>query len=197
MEQHGPPASSPLGLCIYTPGLGNVTLFDRDEPRFAGVAREMIRAATISSSPTSTPSAPTNPLLYWLMDASYWIFGQANELSARMPSAIAGTLTLLVVYLMVALRFGTFTACHAALILGTCTVFVVESCLATADATQLLFIAIQFVAPGRRGIPADAPDSRSRHLPRTRISSSTAPPKNAAAPSSSTTSPNPAAAACR
>ncbi len=157
-----------LGLCIYTPGLGNVTLFDRDEPRFATAAREMIQNHDYLIPHFNGALRPDKPpLLYWLMDASYWIFGQANELSARIPSAIAGTLTLLVVYLMVALRFGTFTARYAALILGTCTVFVIESRLATADATQLFFIAVCMACAWQAWDTADTPDSRSRHLPRT------------------------------
>ena len=157
-----------LGLCIYTPGLGNVTLFDRDEPRFAGAAREMIQRHDYLIPHFNGALRPDKPpLLYWLMDASYWVFGQVNELSARMPSAIAGTLTLLVVYLMVALRFGTFTARYAALILGTCSVFVIESRLATADATQLFFISICMACAWQAWDTADSPDSRSRHLPRT------------------------------
>ncbi|MGN6368044.1 MAG: ArnT family glycosyltransferase [Phycisphaerae bacterium] len=157
-----------LGLCIYTPGLGNITLFDRDEPRFAQAAREMIQRHDYLVPHFNGALRPDKPpLLYWLMDASYWIFGQVNELSARMPSAVCGTLTLLVVYLMVALRFGTFTARYAALILGTCTVYVIESRLATADATQLFFITVCMACAWQAWDTADPLDARSRHLPRT------------------------------
>ncbi|HUO10298.1 MAG TPA: glycosyltransferase family 39 protein [Phycisphaerae bacterium] len=156
-----------LGLFLYTPGLGNIPLFDRDEPRFASAAREMIQHHDFLVPHFNGALRPDKPpLLYWLMDASYSLIGSYNEFAARLPSAIAGTLTLLVVYLMVALRFGRFTALHASLILGTCTLFAIESRLATADATMIFFISICMACAWQAWDTADVPNVRTLYYPR-------------------------------
>ena len=131
-----------LGALLFLPGLGQIPLFDRDEPRFATAAREMWQSGDFVVPRFNGELRPDKPpLIYWLMSASYSLIGQANELSARLPSAICGTLTLIVVYLMTAFRFGRITGLLAALILGTSSLFVIVSRMATADATMLLFIA--------------------------------------------------------
>ena len=82
------------------------------------------------------------PLVYWLMDLGYGATGNFGELGARLPSAICGILTLLVVYGMGGSRFGRLTGFVSAMMLGSCVLFLVESRLATADGTMLLFIVI-------------------------------------------------------
>ncbi|MCL2645394.1 MAG: glycosyltransferase family 39 protein [Phycisphaerales bacterium] len=132
-----------LGALLFLPGLGQIVLFDRDEPRFATAAREMWQSGDyIVPRFNGGLRSDKPPLVYWLMTASYSLMGQANELAARLPSAICGTLTLIVVYLMAAARFGRVTGLLAALILGSCSLFVVESRMATADAAMLLFTVI-------------------------------------------------------
>lgn len=128
-----------LGALFYLPGLGQVSLFDRDEPRFATATREML-----ASGDWAVPHfngdlrSDKPPLLYWVMSATYTLVGQ-NELGARLPSAIFGTLTLLVVYWIAGSRFGRVTGIVAAVMLGSCSLFIAESRLATADSTMIFF----------------------------------------------------------
>ncbi len=132
-----------LGALFLFPGLGLVPLFDRDEPRFATAARTMVETGDYIVPRFNGALRPDKPpLVYWLMDLGYGAAGSFGELGARRPSAICGILTLLVVYGMVGSRFGRLTGFVSAMMLGSCVLFLVESRLATADGTMLLFIVI-------------------------------------------------------
>ena len=133
-----------LGMLFFLPGLGRIPLFDRDEPRFAVAARTMLQTGDYIVPRFNGALRPDKPpLVYWLMDLGYQITGALNlnpELGARLPSAISGTLTLLVIYFMVGMRFGRLTGFISAMMAGSSALFVVESRLATADGTMLFFI---------------------------------------------------------
>ncbi len=132
-----------FGALFFLPGLGQIPLFDRDEPRFATAAREMaVRNDFIVPYFNGNLRPDKPPLVYWLMSAVHQVTGTWSELTVRLPSAICATLTLLVVYGMVGKRFGRVTALIAALLLGSCGTFIAEARLATADATMLLFMVI-------------------------------------------------------
>ena len=132
-----------LGAFLFLPGLGEIVLFDRDEPRFATAAREMWETGDYVVPRFNGELRPDKPpLVYWLMAGSYSVVGKGSELGARLPSAVCGTLTLIVVYLMTARRFGRVTGMLAAMILGTSSLFVIVNRMATADATMLLFIVV-------------------------------------------------------
>ena len=95
-----------LGILYFLPGLAQIPLFDRDEPRFATAAREMANSGDYIVPHFNGNLRPDKPpLLYWLMNASYALTGGPSELGARLPSALCGTLTLLVVYFAVGSRF--------------------------------------------------------------------------------------------
>jgi 4-amino-4-deoxy-L-arabinose transferase-like glycosyltransferase len=152
---------------LYLPGLGQIPLFDRDEPRFATAARTMAQTHDFIVPMFNGNLRPDKPpLLYWLMNLTYALTGSFGELGARLPSAICSTLTLLVVYLMVGARFGRVTGILAAIILGSSAVFVVESRLATADATMLLFITICMACAWQAWDAAGPALPRTAHPPR-------------------------------
>jgi 4-amino-4-deoxy-L-arabinose transferase-like glycosyltransferase len=132
-----------LGALFLLPGLGQIPLFERDEPRFASAARGMLETGDYIVPRFNGALRPDKPpLVYWLMDLGYVATGGVGELGARLPSAVCGTLTLIVVYFMVGSRFGRLTGFVAAMMLGSCALFVVEGRMATADGTMLLFIVI-------------------------------------------------------
>lgn len=129
-----------LGALLYLPGLGQISLFDRDEPRFATATREMLTTGDwVVPHFNGNLRSDKPPLLYWVMMTSYSLVGQ-NELGARLPSAIFSTMTLLMVYWITGSRFGRITGIVSAVMLGSCSLFIAESRLATADATMLFFI---------------------------------------------------------
>ena len=83
---------------FYLYGLGALPLVGPDEPRYAQVAREMFqRADFITPTLGGVPWFEKPPLLYWLMMASYRVFG-VSEFAARLGPAICGLLTAVFVY---------------------------------------------------------------------------------------------------
>lgn len=83
-------------VCVaYFYGLGAVPLLGPDEPRYAQVAREMFaRGDWVTPTLGGHTWFEKPALLYWLMEAAYGLFG-ATEFAARIGSALAGVLTVL------------------------------------------------------------------------------------------------------
>jgi 4-amino-4-deoxy-L-arabinose transferase-like glycosyltransferase len=78
---------------FYLYGLGALPLVGPDEPRYAQVAREMLqRRDLITPTLGGFPWFEKPPLLYWLMIASYRVFG-VSEFSARLGPALCGLVT--------------------------------------------------------------------------------------------------------
>ncbi|HEX6187658.1 MAG TPA: glycosyltransferase family 39 protein [Pyrinomonadaceae bacterium] len=83
---------------IYLYGLGSLPLVGPDEPRYAQVAREMFqRGDFITPTLGGVPWFEKPPLLYWMMMASYRVFG-VSEFAARLGPAICGLLTATFVF---------------------------------------------------------------------------------------------------
>jgi len=86
------------GLLLFVPNLGNVHLFDWDEVNFAECAREMIVTGDyLHVKIDFAPFHEKPPLFIWLQAISVLIFG-VNEFAARLPNAIIGVVTLLVIF---------------------------------------------------------------------------------------------------
>ena len=82
----------------YLYGLGSLPLVGPDEPRYAQVAREMFqRGDFITPTLGGVPWFEKPPLLYWMMMASYRVFG-LSEFAARLGPAICGLLTAVFVF---------------------------------------------------------------------------------------------------
>lgn len=83
---------------FYFWGLGLLPLVGPDEPRYAEVAREMfLRRDLITPTLGGLPWFEKPPLLYWLMMASYRVFG-VTEFAARVGPVLCGLLTASFVY---------------------------------------------------------------------------------------------------
>lgn len=86
------------GLSLFGTGLGRVHLFDWDEINFAESAREMIVTGNYLDVQVNYETFWEKPPLFsWMQVASMKLFG-VNEFAARFPNAIAGVLTLLVLF---------------------------------------------------------------------------------------------------
>ncbi len=85
-------------LLLFLPFLGAVHLFDWDEINFAECAREMIVTGDYFSVKINfQPFWEKPPIFIWLQALSMNIFG-VNEFAARLPNAICGCITLLVLF---------------------------------------------------------------------------------------------------
>jgi 4-amino-4-deoxy-L-arabinose transferase-like glycosyltransferase len=99
--------------------LGSVPLLGKDEPRYAEVAREMvvtgdwITPRLVGHTWFEKPALP-----YWLMAASYSVFG-VTEFAARFGSALLATLAVAAVYLMARRAWSAAAARYAAAVLAT------------------------------------------------------------------------------
>lgn len=83
---------------FYLYGLGKLPLLGPDEPRYAQVAREMYLNGDLITPTLGGHTWFEKPaLLYWLMIASFKLFG-VSEWSARLGPAICGVLTVVAVW---------------------------------------------------------------------------------------------------
>lgn len=129
-----------LALTLNLAGNGRVSLWDRDEPRYAGCVREMReRGDWIHPTFNAEPRYQKPILIYWLMRAGYALGGD-NPFGARLTSAIAGTATCLLVWSLGRRMLGERAGRLAGLMLATAPIMVVESKLATTDATLTLWL---------------------------------------------------------
>src|SRR5579875_697924 len=112
-----------IAVCLFFIGLGRLPLLEPDEGRNAEVAREML-----VSHDWITPHYDTLPyldkpvILFWAVAGSFRCFG-LSEWAARFPSALAGALTVLMVWLAGAKLDGGKTGLRAGVLLATSLLF--------------------------------------------------------------------------
>src|SRR3954466_4170412 len=83
-----------LAALVYLAGNGRVALWDRDEPRYAQTSRQMLTSgAWVVPRLYDEPRTAKPPMIYWLQAACMGVLGD-NSRAARLPSAVAMTLTL-------------------------------------------------------------------------------------------------------
>ena len=134
-----------LALVLNLAGNGGVGLWDRDEPRYAVCVREMrLRNDWIFPTYNAEPRYHKPILIYWLMRLGVAVGGD-NPFGMRLVSGFAGAATCLLVWGLGRRMFGPQVGRLAALVLATAPIMLIESKLATTDATLALwFIAGQF-----------------------------------------------------
>ena len=87
-----------LGTLVLFSNLGGPRLWDRDEPRNAGCAREMLERGDWVTPVFDGELRTHKPvLLYWFMMTAYAVFG-VNEFAARFWSAATAIGTALLTY---------------------------------------------------------------------------------------------------
>lgn len=136
---------SVAGICFLL-NLGGPKLWDRDEPRNAGCAAEMLAAGNWVVPTFNAKLREHKPVLtYWLMMFSYLTFG-VNEFSARFPSALLGMGTVLLTYFIGRRLFNSSVGLWAAGGLATTMMFGVAARAATPDAPLIFFSTLAIAA---------------------------------------------------
>lgn len=122
---------------VLLANLGGPRLWDDDEPRNAGCAREML-ARGDWVVPTFNAELRTHKpvLVYWCMMVSYSLFG-IHELSARLPSALAAIGTALLVWRMGRRLFGPSAGVWAGVAASTMFLLTVAGRWATPDSVLI------------------------------------------------------------
>jgi len=118
-----------LGRGLWTP----------DEPREAGISREMYAKPGIVPTLNGAPFIQKPPLYYWTTAAAFRVAGGPSVAAARAVSATAALLTLLVVFVWVSRAASFSLAAYATVILGTMSAFVTSAHWVRIDAVLLLF----------------------------------------------------------
>ncbi|MBI3940546.1 MAG: glycosyltransferase family 39 protein [Acidobacteria bacterium] len=125
-----------LFLVLYlTVGLrlGGLAFVGADEPRYAQVAEEMWQSGDyIVPTLHGKPWLEKPPLYYWLAAAGYSLFG-VSEMSARLPSALVGAASILLLWWVLRGLANEDTAFAAALTASTAPLFFVFSRAASTD----------------------------------------------------------------
>ncbi len=87
-----------LGILFYIPFLGGVHLFDWDEVNFAEISREMlVLDEYLRVYVNFDPFWEKPPFFFWLQALGMMAFG-VGEFAARLPNAICGVITLVVLF---------------------------------------------------------------------------------------------------
>lgn len=87
-----------IAIIFFVPFLGGVHLFDWDEINFAEIAREMVESGDyLRPQMDYVFFTEKPPMFMWFQAISMEIFG-VNEFASRFPNAIAGLVTLLLLY---------------------------------------------------------------------------------------------------
>jgi 4-amino-4-deoxy-L-arabinose transferase-like glycosyltransferase len=127
-------------LCL--PRLGGPSLWDIDEGNNSDAAREMFESGDWVVPRFNNEIRYDKPvLLYWLQAGCYATFG-VNEFAARLPSALAALLTILVTYELGRGMFGGSAGLLAGVALGSCPSFCASAHFANPDALLNLFTAL-------------------------------------------------------
>ncbi len=123
-------------IVMFT-NLGGPRLWDRDEPRNAGCAREML-ASGDWVVPTFNAKLRTHKpvLLYWGIMSAYSVLG-VSEFSARLPSALAAVGTTLCTWFIGRRLFGPRAGVWAAIALASSLMFGVAGRAATPDSVLI------------------------------------------------------------
>ncbi|HJQ26083.1 MAG TPA: glycosyltransferase family 39 protein [Blastocatellia bacterium] len=122
-----------VSLVTFFFGLGRLALLGPDEPRYAEIAREMFTSGDwISPRLCGCLWFEKPALIYWMSGLSYRLLG-VGELAARLPVAVAATLTVLLLYFVIKRVASMRVAFFAGLALATCGMFIGYARVASPD----------------------------------------------------------------
>ena len=113
-----------IGMVLFIFNLGGRDLWEPDETRYAVIAREMYETGNwILPHLNGEVYAEKPPLSFWLVNLSALFVGENNALANRLPSALAGLMTLFITFLLGERLFDPRVGFLSAMVLGTCILF--------------------------------------------------------------------------
>jgi 4-amino-4-deoxy-L-arabinose transferase-like glycosyltransferase len=117
-------------------------LVDPDEPFYSQTCHEMVESGDwLTPKIYGQPQFEKPILYYWLVSASYKVFGE-NEFAGRIPSALPATLAVLALYGFARQVFNRRTAFLSALILATGLEYCLMARLMLTDIALALLLAL-------------------------------------------------------
>jgi 4-amino-4-deoxy-L-arabinose transferase-like glycosyltransferase len=131
-----------IGFCfiLFFSNLKRWDLWSPDEPRYAQVAREMVDGGDwVLMHYNGKVYGHKPPLFFWLIALSSYLWQGFTSFAVRFPSALFGTLTILVTFLLGKALYSGRTGFLSGLILATSIEFAFLSTRANMDTTLTFF----------------------------------------------------------
>ncbi len=160
-----------LASVVFFTNLGTPRLWDRDEPRNAGCAAEMLQRGDWVVPMFNAELRVHKPvLLYWFMMSAYSVFG-VGEFGARFWSALLAVGTTLMTYQIGKRLFDREAGFWSAVVLATTLMFTVAARAATPDSVLIFFttlatmIYVLAAFPRHDVEPAAGPSERQTWYP--------------------------------
>ena len=114
-----------LSYPLFFHKLGDRDIWSPDEDEYVQVNREMVyEGHWIYPTANGKPYYIKPPLFNWLGSAFAVLNGEVTEYTSRLPSAIAATMGILLVYFFGKLLFGYRAALLSALVIGTTPIYI-------------------------------------------------------------------------
>jgi 4-amino-4-deoxy-L-arabinose transferase-like glycosyltransferase len=138
-----------LGLCflIFFWKLGDIPFYERGEPREGLVVAEMNSSGNLILPRVNGDYIPFKPpLFHWMGVLAARIFGGVNEFSLRLPSALLGTLGVLLTYFAGARLWGERAGLIAGLVLVSNVQWRQGAALVQVDMTLAFFMLAAFLS---------------------------------------------------
>src|SRR5688572_16037862 len=128
---------------LYLVGNDSVGLFDRDEPRYAQTSKQMLESdppdwvvpRLLDDVRTAKPI-----LIYWCQALCMKLLGSTAPFAARLPSAVAMILTLIVLAAVLSRSVGLHRAFWTVFILSTSALIIASAKMCIIDSLLLLWI---------------------------------------------------------
>src|SRR6478735_8162449 len=106
-------------FAVYLAGNGRVSLWDRDEPRYAQTSRQMYQSGDWVVPHLLDKVRTAKPIfIYWCQATAMKVFGD-NDFAARFPSGVAMMLALAIVGIAIYRMIGARRAMWTVFVLGT------------------------------------------------------------------------------
>lgn len=129
-----------VSVVLFLFNLGGRDLWEPDETRYAVIAREMRETGNwILPRLNGEIYAEKPPLFFWMVNFSTFFLGENSELTNRLPSALAGLITLLVTFFFGKRLFGARAGFLSAIVLATSFLFIQISRWMMLDSLVTLF----------------------------------------------------------
>jgi 4-amino-4-deoxy-L-arabinose transferase-like glycosyltransferase len=131
---------------LFFAGLGRLPLLEPDEGRNAEVAREMLTTGDWVTPHYNSFTYLDKPAVYfWMVAASLRTFG-VSEAAARLPSALMGAATMLLVWFLARRMFGESMAWRAGIVFASCPLAIVLAREVIFDMTLTFFVTLALAA---------------------------------------------------
>ena len=130
-------------LVLFSFQIGNHDFWDPDEPRYAGVTRNILENDEwIRLTDNGEPYTHKPPLFFWILAVAARVGGGLSETTARIPSGLAGLLCVVAVYRLGQRLFNSRVGWLSAMTMATSQRFFLESRWVHMDTLLTLFVVL-------------------------------------------------------